>query len=226
MKKIKKIMISALAIVMSVAMVGCGNSNVKTENNNSSDNSTTQVERPENLPIATIKVKDFGTIEAELYPDKAPNTVNNFIELANSGFYDGLTFHRVVEGFMNQGGDPKGDGTGGPGYSIKGEFSGNGYKANDLKHTTGVLSMARAQNPDSAGSQFFIMAADAPSLDGQYAAFGKVINGLDVVEAINKAEVEKNKEKVGRREGETERGKKEGGPGRKGGRKEKRKKSI
>lgn len=193
MKKIKKIMISALAIVMSVAMVGCGNSNVKTENNNSSDNSTTQVERPENLPIATIKVKDFGTIEAELYPDKAPNTVNNFIELANSGFYDELTFHRVVEGFMNQGGDPKGDGTGGPGYSIKGEFSGNGYKANDLKHTTGVLSMARAQNPDSAGSQFFIMAADAPSLDGQYAAFGKVINGLDVVEAINKAEVEKNK---------------------------------
>lgn len=193
MKKIKKIMISALAIVMSVAMVGCGNSNVKTENNNSSDNSTTQVERPENLPIATIKVKDFGTIEAELYPDKAPNTVNNFIELANSGFYDGLTFHRVVEGFMNQGGDPKGDGTGGPGYSIKGEFSGNGYKTNDLKHTTGVLSMARAQNPDSAGSQFFIMAADAPSLDGQYAAFGKVINGLDVVEAINKAEVEKNK---------------------------------
>lgn len=193
MKKIKKIMISALAIVMSVAMVGCGNSNVKTENNNSSDNSTTQVERPENLPIATIKVKDFGTIEAELYPDKAPNTVNNFIELANSGFYDGLTFHRVVEGFMNQGGDPKGDGTGGPGYSIKGEFSGNGYKANDLKHTTGVLSMARAQNPDSAGSQFFIMAADAPSLDGQYAAFGKVINGLDVVEAINKAEVERNK---------------------------------
>lgn len=193
MKKIKKIMISALAIVMSVAMVGCGNSNVKTENNNSSDNSTTQVERPENLPIATIKVKDFGTIEAELYPDKAPNTVNNFIELANSGFYDGLTFHRVVEGFMNQGGDPKGDGTGGPGYSIKGEFSGNGYKTNDLKHTTGVLSMARAQNPDSAGSQFFIMAADAPSLDEQYAAFGKVINGLDVVEAINKAEVEKNK---------------------------------
>ena len=193
MKKIKKIMISALAIVMSVAMVGCGNSNVKTENNNSSDNSTTQVERPENLPIATIKVKDFGTIEAELYPDKAPNTVNNFIELANSGFYDGLTFHRIVEGFMNQGGDPKGDGTGGPGYSIKGEFSGNGYEANDLKHTTGVLSMARAQNPDSAGSQFFIMAADARSLDGQYAAFGKVINGLDVVEAINKAEVEKNK---------------------------------
>ena len=115
MKKIKKIVVSALAVVMSIAMVGCGSSNVKTEDNNSGDSSTTQVERPENLPIATIKVKDFGTIEAELYPDKAPNTVNNFIELANSGFYDGLTFHRVVKGFMNQGGDPKGDGTGGPG---------------------------------------------------------------------------------------------------------------
>ncbi len=193
MKKIKKIMISALAIVMSIAMVGCGSSNVETGDNNSNDNSTTQVEKSENLPIATIKVKDFGTIEAELYPDKAPNTVNNFIELANSGFYDGLTFHRVVKGFMNQGGDPKGDGTGGPEYSIKGEFSGNGYEVNDLKHTTGVLSMARANKPDSAGSQFFIMAADSPSLDGQYAAFGKVISGLDVVGAINNAEVEKNK---------------------------------
>lgn len=193
MKKIKKIVVSALAIVMSLAMVGCGSSNIETGENNSSDNSTTQVERPENLPIATIKVKDFGTIEAELYPDKAPNTVNNFIELANSGFYDGLTFHRIVKGFMNQGGDPKGDGTGDPGYSIKGEFSGNGYKANDLKHTTGVLSMARAQNPDSAGSQFFIMAGDSPNLDGQYAAFGKVISGLDIVEAINNSEVEKNK---------------------------------
>ncbi|MBM6838030.1 peptidylprolyl isomerase [Clostridium saudiense] len=193
MKKIKKIMISALAAVISVAMVGCGSSNIETGENNLDESSTTKVERPENLPIATIKVKDFGTIEAELYPDKAPNTVNNFIELANSGFYDGLTFHRVVKGFMNQGGDPKGDGTGGPGYSIKGEFSENGYKANDLKHTTGVLSMARAQNPDSAGSQFFIMAEDASSLDGKYAAFGKVVNGLDVVEAINNTEVEKNK---------------------------------
>lgn len=193
MKKIKKIVVSALAVVISIAMVGCGSSNIETGDNNVGDNSTAQVERPENLPIATIKVKDFGTIEAELYPDKAPNTVNNFIELANSGFYDGLTFHRIVKGFMNQGGDPKGDGTGDPGYSIKGEFSGNGYEANDLKHTTGVLSMARAQNPDSAGSQFFIMAGDSPSLDGQYAAFGKVINGLDVVEAINNSEVEKNK---------------------------------
>ena len=193
MKKIKKIIISALAMAMSLAMVSCGCNNINTENYDSSSNSSTPIVDVENLPIATIKVKDYGTIEAELYPNKAPNTVNNFIELANSGFYDGLTFHRVVEGFMNQGGDPKGDGTGGPGYSIKGEFSANGYNNNDLKHTTGVLSMARAKNPDSAGSQFFIMAGDAPSLDGQYAAFGKVINGLDVVEAINKAEVEVNK---------------------------------
>lgn len=193
MKKIKKIIISALAMAMSLAMVSCGSNNIKTENYDSSSNSSTPIVDVENLPIATIKVKDYGTIEAELYPNKAPNTVNNFIELANSGFYDGLTFHRVVEGFMNQGGDPKGDGTGGPGYSIKGEFSANGYNNNDLKHTTGVLSMARAKNPDSAGSQFFIMAGDAPSLDGQYAAFGKVINGLDVVEAINNTKVEINK---------------------------------
>ena len=193
MKKIKKIIISALAMAISLAMVSCGSNNIKTENYDSSSNSSTPIVDVENLPIATIKVKDYGTIEAELYPNKAPNTVNNFIELANSGFYDGLTFHRVVEGFMNQGGDPKGDGTGGPGYSIKGEFSANGYNNNDLKHTTGVLSMARAKNPDSAGSQFFIMAGDAPSLDGQYAAFGKVINGLDVVEAINNTKVEINK---------------------------------
>lgn len=193
MNKIKKLVIGTMAIIMSVAMVGCGNSNNETNDNSTNGNSNQQVENTENLPVATIKVKDFGTIEAVLYPDKAPNTVNNFIELANSGFYDGLTFHRIVEGFMNQGGDPEGNGTGGPGYSIKGEFSGNGFAANDLKHTTGVLSMARAQNPDSAGSQFFIMAADSPNLDGQYAAFGKVINGLDVVEAINTTEVEKNK---------------------------------
>lgn len=193
MNKIKKLVIGTMAIIMSVAMVGCGNSNNETNDNSTNGNSNQQVENTENLPVATIKVKDFGTIEAVLYPDKAPNTVNNFIELANSGFYDGLTFHRIVEGFMNQGGDPEGNGTGGPGYSIKGEFSGNGFTANDLKHTTGVLSMARAQNPDSAGSQFFIMAADSPNLDGQYAAFGKVINGLDVVEAINTTEVEKNK---------------------------------
>lgn len=188
MKKVKKIIIAVMSAVISVVMVGCSGSNIET-----SDNSTSQIVSPENLPVAVIKVRDFGTIEAELYPDKAPNTVNNFIELANSGFYDGLTFHRIVQGFMNQGGDPDGNGTGGPGYSIKGEFAANGYKQNDLKHTTGVLSMARTNKPDSAGSQFFIMAADSPNLDGQYAAFGKVINGLEVVEAINNTQVEINK---------------------------------
>ncbi|MCR5368722.1 peptidylprolyl isomerase [Eubacterium ruminantium] len=122
-------------------------------------------------------------IEFELYPEIAPNTVNNFISLANKGFYNGLIFHRVISGFMIQGGDPDGRGTGGPGYSIKGEFSSNGFK-NDLKHTAGVLSMARSMAPDSAGSQFFIMHKDAPHLDGAYAAFGKVTNGLDIVDKI------------------------------------------
>ena len=122
-------------------------------------------------------------IEFELYPEIAPNTVNNFISLANKGFYNGLIFHRVISGFMIQGGDPDGRGTGGPGYSIKGEFSSNGFK-NDLKHTAGVLSMARSMAPDSAGSQFFIMHKDAPHLDGAYAAFGKVTNGLDIVDKL------------------------------------------
>ena len=122
-------------------------------------------------------------MKAELYPDIAPNTVRNFISLVNKGFYDGLIFHRVIRGFMIQGGCPDGTGMGGPGYSIIGEFSGNGFK-NDLKHTPGVLSMARAMNPDSAGSQFFIMHKTSPHLDGQYAAFGKVIEGLDIVDKI------------------------------------------
>ena len=134
-------------------------------------------------PIVTIQMKDLGTITVELYPDVAPNTVANFVTLAQSGFYDGLTFHRVIPGFMIQGGDPLGNGTGGPGYSIKGEFSQNGVK-NDLKHTRGVISMARSMDPNSAGSQFFIMHADAPHLDGGYAAFGMVTDGLDVVDAI------------------------------------------
>ena len=126
-------------------------------------------------------------MEAELYPEIAPNTVNNFISLANKGFYNNLKFHRVIKGFMIQGGDPKGNGTGGPGYSIEGEFTSNGF-ANSLKHTTGVLSMARAQDPNSAGSQFFIMSGDAPHLDGEYAAFGKVISGLDVIDRIQNVE--------------------------------------
>lgn len=134
-------------------------------------------------PIVTIKMKKGGVIKAELYPEKAPNTVNNFIYLIKKGFYDDLTFHRVIKGFMIQGGDPNGNGTGGPRYTIKGEFTANGFK-NDLKHTRGVLSMARSRNPNSAGSQFFIMHQDAPHLDGQYAAFGKVVAGMDVVDKI------------------------------------------
>lgn len=135
-------------------------------------------------PVVTIKMSNGKIIKAELYPDKAPNTVNNFISLAASGFYDGLIFHRVISGFMIQGGDPAGVGTGGPGYSIKGEFALNGFKANDIKHKRGVLSMARAMNPNSAGSQFFIMHQNASHLDGQYAAFGSVVEGMEVVDEI------------------------------------------
>ncbi len=134
-------------------------------------------------PVATIEMEDGGTMVLELYPDIAPNTVANFIELANSGFYDGVIFHRVISGFMIQGGDPQGSGMGGPGYNIKGEFAANGFE-NNLSHQRGVISMARAQHPDSAGSQFFIMHADADYLDGNYAAFGRVIEGIEVVDAI------------------------------------------
>ena len=134
-------------------------------------------------PVVTIKMKDGGIIKAELYPEIAPISSENFVKLVKQGFYDGLIFHRVIRGFMIQGGCPNGTGMGGPGYSIKGEFSANGVK-NDLKHTRGVLSMARAMDPNSAGSQFFIMHQDAPHLDGQYAAFGKVIEGMDVVDGI------------------------------------------
>ncbi len=137
-------------------------------------------------PIVTITMENGGIIKAELYPDVAPNTVNNFISLVRKGFYDGLIFHRVISGFMIQGGCPDGTGTGGPGYSIRGEFASNGVP-NDLKHTEGVLSMARAMHPDSAGSQFFIMHRTSPHLDGEYAAFGRVIEGMDVVEQIASA---------------------------------------
>ena len=134
-------------------------------------------------PIVTIQMKDGGVMKAELYPDIAPASVENFINLASKGFYNGLIFHRVIPGFMIQGGDPEGTGMGGPGYTIKGEFSANGFR-NDLKHTRGVLSMARAMDPNSAGSQFFIMHEDSPHLDGQYAAFGKLIEGIEVVDKI------------------------------------------
>lgn len=170
-KRKKGILASLLAGAM--ALVGCSQGEMNDEVRTP----------PKELPIATIVIKNYGTIEAELYPHIAPNTVNNFISLSNSGFYDGLTFHRVIKDFMIQGGDPNGNGSGGPGYSIKGEFTKNKFK-NDLKHTEGVLSMARSQNNNSGGSQFFIMTKDSPHLDEQYAAFGKVINGIDIVHEI------------------------------------------
>lgn len=142
-----------------------------------------------NNPIVTISMENGGVIKAELYPELAPNTVNNFISLVNKGFYNGLIFHRVISGFMIQGGCPEGTGFGGPGYGIKGEFTMNGFN-NPIKHTEGVLSMARAADPNSAGSQFFIMHKDAPHLDGQYAAFGKVIEGMDVVNKIAECETD------------------------------------
>lgn len=134
-------------------------------------------------PIVTFEMENGDVFKAELYPEIAPNTVNNFISLINSNFYDGLIFHRIIKNFMIQGGDPQGTGMGGPGYSIKGEFSSNGFK-NDLAHQAGVLSMARSMMPDSAGSQFFIMHKDSPHLDGEYAAFGKVIEGMDIIDKI------------------------------------------
>lgn len=145
----------------------------------------------EKNPIVTIQFEDGDSVQVELYPDIAPNTVNNFISLVNKGYYNGLTFHRIISGFMIQGGCPDGTGTGGPGYSIKGEFAMNGVE-NNLKHTKGVISMARSQMPNSAGSQFFIMHKDSPHLDGSYAAFGKVIEGMDVVDKIADTETNYN----------------------------------
>lgn len=141
-------------------------------------------------PIVTINFKDYGKVEIELYKDKAPNTVNNFISLINNKFYDGLTFHRIIKDFMIQGGDPNGTGTGGPGYSINGEFTSNKFEGNDIKHEPGVISMARSQDKNSGGSQFFIMTSENKGLDGQYAAFGKVISGMDIVYEISKVETD------------------------------------
>ena len=142
-------------------------------------------------PIVTMKIKDRGTVKIELYKDLAPNTVKNFISLIDKNFYDGLTFHRIIKGFMIQGGCPEGTGMGNPGYSIKGEFAKNGFR-NDLKHTEGVLSMARAMSPDSAGSQFFLMTESAPHLDGSYAAFGKVIEGIEFVHDVENVKTNYN----------------------------------
>lgn len=174
MKKMRAIIISVLLIAVAILLPGCGNKAAPAQN-----------------PEVTIEMENGGKIVIELYPDMAPNTVNNFITLAQSGFYDGTIFHRVIPGFMIQGGDPEGTGRGGPGYMIKGEFSNNNFKQNTLKHTKGVISMARQGNPydpkpyyNTAGSQFFIMVEDSPFLDDDYAAFGKVISGQDVADAI------------------------------------------
>ena len=205
LSKYLKLTVLTIAI-SSLFLVGCGTSNEGTSVNDGGTNNEVvsdeevkpdeevkdDVVISEELPMVTIVVKDMGTIKAELYPEIAPNTVKNFIELSNEGFYNGLTFHRVIKDFMIQGGDPNGNGTGGPGYSIKGEFGNNGF-TNNLKHTEGVLSMARAGNPNSAGSQFFIMTKEAPHLDNEYAAFGKVIEGMDVVHKIETVEVNGDK---------------------------------
>ncbi len=139
-------------------------------------------------PIVTFEMENGSTFKAELYPEIAPNTVANFVNLVEKGFYNGLIFHRVIAGFMIQGGDPNGTGMGGPGYTIKGEFAANGFRENNLRHSRGVLSMARTMMPNSAGSQFFVMHANAPHLDGQYAGFGKVIEGMETVDAIAECE--------------------------------------
>ncbi|MDU4910662.1 peptidylprolyl isomerase [Clostridium baratii] len=190
--KLKFITILAISAVLSISIVGCSNSksNEKVKEDNTKKQTEEKIDEKD-LPEVTIKVKDYGTMKGVLYPNKAPNTVNNFIALANSGFYDNLTFHRVIKDFMIQGGDPEGTGMGGPGYSIKGEFSSNGFD-NDLKHTEGVLSMARARDKDSGGSQFFIMTKDAPHLNGDYAAFGKITEGLDVLHKIEEVKTDSN----------------------------------
>ena len=195
MKLTKKILTMILTSVFLFTLVSCGNSDKEVEDNIPKEESNNKEDDKGNgfignveLPIVTMEIEGFGTIKAELYPEKAPNTVNNFISLINEGYYDGLTFHRIIDGFMNQGGCPDGIGTGGPGYSIEGEFSNNGFEQNDLVHEAGVLSMARAGDPNSAGSQFFIMAEAAPHLDGDYAAFGKVVEGMEIVTEINKVQ--------------------------------------
>lgn len=196
-RHLKKVMGLILLMTAFMLLGGCNKvESNKEEVPNTNDPVMTETATPSEVqaiqttPIVTLKVKDYGTVTLELYPDMAPNTVNNFITLANSGFYDGLIFHRIIPNFMIQGGDPDGMGSGGPGYSIAGEFANNGYTANTLLHTKGVISMARTQDPNSAGSQFFIMTADTPSLDGEYAAFGKVTEGLDIVEKIGNVETD------------------------------------
>ncbi|AIQ50861.1 peptidylprolyl isomerase [Paenibacillus sp. FSL R7-0331] len=189
-RKVPVILLMMMTLLMVVA-AGCGNADTNNAGNAGGNQASPATQAPTegvpsataSHPVVTIEMDNGGIIKAELYPEVAPNTVNNFISLIQKGFYDGTIFHRVIPGFMIQGGDPEGSGMGGPDYSIAGEFLANGF-TNNLQHTEGVLSMARGQDVNSAGSQFFIMAADYPSLDGSYAAFGKVTEGMDVVQAI------------------------------------------
>lgn len=173
----RSFLLIVILITVLLSSIGCA----KKGSSSNSDSASTNGGKN---PIVTIEMEDGSKIKAELYPAMAPNTVNNFISLINKGYYDGLIFHRVIPGFMIQGGDPNGTGTGGPGYGIRGEFSSNNYKKNTLKHERGVLSMARSSSKDSAGSQFFIMVKESPHLDGEYAAFGKVTEGMEIVDKI------------------------------------------
>ncbi|MHA6251468.1 peptidylprolyl isomerase [Oceanobacillus sp. CAU 1775] len=189
MKRLLGFITLALLLLLAACGGGQDNDSQQTDENTSEETNETTA-YPSDVgenPIVTIEIKDSDPIVVELYPEIAPNTVANFISLVNDGFYDGLIFHRVIPGFMIQGGDPDGIGTGGPGYSIAGEFNSNGFE-NTLVHERGVLSMARSQSPDSAGSQFFIMTDPSPHLDGDYAGFGKVIEGLETVDKIVSAE--------------------------------------
>ena len=181
----------SVLVMTSLVLVGCS----KDDGNTKDGKQTEQAEYTnENNPVVTIEMENGEKIEAELYPGLAPNTVNNFISLIEKGYYDGLNFHRVIPGFMVQGGDPTGDGSGGPGYGIKGEFKSNDVE-NNLVHNRGILSMARTGEPDSAGSQFFIMTKDSPHLDGEYASFGKVIEGMDVIDEVVNSERDPSNDK-------------------------------
>ncbi|ACS98804.1 peptidylprolyl isomerase [Paenibacillus sp. JDR-2] len=198
-----------LTAALLLVIAGCGGGSKTSSNSNGTSGSgaanatatpeATQPPQPDKLlgsdkhPVVTVEMDNGKSFKVELYPEIAPNTVNNFVSLVKKGFYDGTIFHRVIPGFMIQGGDPEGTGMGGPGYGIKGEFMSNGFQ-NDLLHTRGVISMARSGDPDSAGSQFFVMVADAPSLDGDYAAFGKVSEGMDTVDEIVNQATEKTGE--------------------------------
>lgn len=197
-KNLKKKLMFLTMLLITLSIIGCSKA-PNTDSSNKKDSPTEQKAATEKYksqysgkkPIVTMEMESGGVIKAELYPDIAPKTVDNFVSLVQKGFYNGLIFHRVIPDFMIQGGDPKGNGTGGPGYTIPGEFKNNNFN-NDLKHTRGVLSMARSEDPNSAGSQFFIMVKETTQLDGDYAAFGKVTQGMDEVDKIVNTKKDKN----------------------------------